>query len=231
MTDSGIQQANSSALVKQFGSIRLFLLLIIAVFLFVSGCQTTYYALWEKMGKEKRHLLKDNVEKAREAQADASEQFASVVERIKAMYGFDGGELEAVYQKLDQDYQACEARADVVRDRIDKVERIAADLFEEWESEIASIQNVKLQSKSRASLQDTRSRFAQLKRSMTRAEASMGPVLINLRDYVLYLKHNLNAQAISSLKKEVADIETEVASLIADMNRSIKAADTFVKTI
>jgi hypothetical protein len=205
--------------------------LMTVVLLFAAGCQTTYYAVWEKMGKEKRHLLKDNVEKVREDQAEASEQFASVVERIKAMYGFDGGELEDVYEKLSEDYRACEERADTVRDRIDKVERIAADLFKEWESEIAAIENVKFKSKSRASLQDTRNRFARLQRSMARAEASMGPVLTNLQDYVLYLKHNLNAQAVSSLRKEVADIETEVSSLIADMNRSIKEADAFVKTM
>jgi hypothetical protein len=59
----------------------------------------------------------------------------------------------------------------------------------------------------------------------------MDPVLRNLRDYVLYLKHNLNAQAVSSLKNEVTDIETEVSSLIADMNRSIREADAFVKTM
>ena len=108
---------------------------------------------------------------------------------------------------------------------------VAADLFEEWESEIATIENVKLQSKSRASLKDTRSRYNRLQRSMDKAEASMAPVMVNLRDYVLYLKHNLNAQAVSSLKREVADIEAEVSSLIADMNRSIKEADAFVKAM
>ena len=206
-------------------------MLLMVFLVFITGCQTTYYAVWEKMGKEKRHLLKDNVEKAREEQAQASEQFAAVVDRIKAMYGFDGGELEDVYEKLSEDYRACDERADAVRDRIDKVERIAADLFEEWESEIATMENAKLQSKSRASLRDTRSRYNRLQRSMDKAEASMAPVMVNLRDYVLYLKHNLNAQAVSSLKREVADIETEVSSLIADMNRSIKEADAFVKAM
>ncbi len=230
MTDIASRQSHSSTSLRQNGAIR-FAALMTAIFLFALGCQTTYYTVWEKMGKEKRHLLKDNVEQVREEQAEASEQFATVVERIKAMYGFDGGELEDVYEKLSEDYRACEERADAVRDRIDKVERIAADLFKEWESEITVIENVKLKSKSRASLQDTRSRFARLQRSMARAESSMDPVLNNLRDYVLYLKHNLNSQAVSSLRKEVADIETEVSSLIQDMNRSIKEADAFVKTM
>ena len=230
MTDRYSRPENPSVSFKCSGAMRAAVLMT-AVLLFAAGCQTTYYAVWEKMGKEKRHLLKDNVEKVREDQAEASEQFASVVERLKAMYGFDGGELEDVYEKLSEDFRACEERADAVRDRIDKVERIAADLFKEWEAEIATIENVKFKSKSRASLQDTRNRFARLQRSMSRAEASMDPVLTNLQDYVLYLKHNLNAQAVSSLRKEVADIETEVTSLIADMNRSIKEADAFVKTM
>ena len=230
MTDIDSRQSHSASSLRHSGTIRV-AVLITAVFLLVVGCQTTYYALWEKMGKEKRHLLKDNVEQVGEEQAEASEQFATVVERIKAMYGFDGGELEDVYEKLSQDYRACEERANAVRDRTDKVERIAADLFKEWESEIDTIENVKLKSKSRASLKGTRSRFSRLQRSMARAEASMDPVLNNLQDYVLYLKHNLNAQAVSSLRKEVADIDTEVSSLIADMNRSIKEADAFVKTM
>ena len=225
------QEAQHTNKIVKHPSILRIVLLLTASLVFTAGCQTTYYAVWEKMGKEKRHLLKDNVEKAREEQAEASEQFASVLDRIKAMYGFDGGALEDVYEKLSEDYRACEERADAVRDRIDKVERIAADLFKEWESEIATIENVKLQSKSRASLRDTRSRFGRLQRSMAKAEASMDPVMVNLRDYVLYLKHNLNAQAVSSLRKEVADIEAEVSSLIADMNRSIKEADAFVKTM
>jgi len=65
---------------------------LLTLFLFAS-CQTTYYTVWETMGKEKRHLLKENVEKARQDQVDASEQFATVLENFKSLYGFDGGDL------------------------------------------------------------------------------------------------------------------------------------------
>ena len=64
---------------------------------------------------------------------------------------------------------------------------------------------------------------------MTKAEDSMKPVLKNLNNYVLYMKHNLNARAIGALKREVGSIETEVESLITDMNRSIKEAERFLK--
>ena len=215
---------------RKFPCASTWILLSLVLSLFWS-CQTTYYTVWETLGKEKRHLLKENVEKARQDQVDASEQFATVLENIKSMYGFDGGKLEDVYNKLNDDYKDCESRAQAVRERMDKVERIASDLFTEWETEISTIKNKDLQTKSRTALQDTRSRYARLQTSMKKAEKSMAPVLSNFHDYVIYLKHNLNAQAISSLKNEVVGIETEVASLITDMNHSISEADAFINAM
>ncbi len=57
----------------------------------------------------------------------------------------------------------------------------------------------------------------------------MAPVLTQFNDYVLYLKHNLNAQAIASLKGEATNIQNEISRLIDSMNRSIARADEFVK--
>ena len=44
---------------------------------------------------------------------------------------------------------------------------------------------------------------------MKRAEQSMQPVLRTLRDNVLYLKHNLNAQAIGALRGEFGVLKTD----------------------
>jgi len=207
----------------------------IFVFLFTlllhNGCQTTYYAVWEKLGKEKRHLLKDQVEKARSEQQEASEQFKDVLTRIKELYGFKGGELEEFYNKLKSDYEKSESRAQAVKSRIGKVEEIAKDLFKEWEKEINDISNEQFRIKSSESLRNTKKRYAQLRLAMTKAESSMNPVLRRLKDYVLYLKHNLNAQAIGALKKEVSTIEIEIERLIQDMMKSIAEGDNFLRSI
>jgi len=149
---------------------------------------------------------------------------------VKELYGFDGGDLEEFYDNLQSDYEACEKRADAVSERIDGVEQIAADLFKEWAQEIDDMANEEFRSKSRESLKMTKRRYARLHDAMTKAESRMDPVLTQLRDYVLYLKHNLNAQAIGALKREVGDIEIEVETLIRDMSQSIKEADTFLKS-
>ena len=59
----------------------------------LSGCRSTYYAMWESVGKEKRHLLKDEVSAAREDQAQASQEFKDALTRVKELTGFQGGDL------------------------------------------------------------------------------------------------------------------------------------------
>lgn len=194
-----------------------------------AGCQKTYYAVWEKLGKEKRHLLRDNVRKATEEQKEASEQFKDTLTRMKEVYGFEGGNLEKVYKKLQADFDESEARAEAVHDRVAQVERIAEDLFKEWQREITQITNTKLRSQSSQSLRLSKEQYARLAAAMKKAEARMDPVLDQFRDNVLYLKHNLNAQAIGALRQEAGSIEVEVESLIADMRASIREAETFLK--
>ena len=188
--------------------IRFFISAALLVLL-ASGCQTAYYSFWETLGKEKRHLLKQEVQKATEEQEQATQQFKDVLTRMKEMYGFKGGDLEQFYDKLRADYEASEERAEAVRKRIDNVEQIASDLFKEWEKEISEISNPNLKTKSSNSLRSTKERYARLHKAMNRAEESMDPVLKKLKDYVLYLKHNLNAQAVGALKQEVGDIEVK----------------------
>ena len=59
----------------------------------------------------------------------------------------------------------------------------------------------------------------------------MKPVLGNLYDYVLFLKHNLNARAVGALKQEMQDIEGEVEILIGDIGDAVAEADEFLKTL
>jgi hypothetical protein len=197
--------------------------------LYLIGCRSTYYAMWESLGKEKRHLLRDEVEAAREDQAEASEAFKDALTRVKELTGFHGGELENVYRQLKDDYEDCEQRAEVIDDRISSVEQIAADLFAEWETEIGQISNASFRANSRQSLARTLDRYNQLHKAMVRARSRMDPVLSRLNDYVLYLKHNLNAQAVGALGVEMGRIEADVDALVRDIERSIQAADSFLK--
>ena len=57
-------------------------LILIATTLLMLGCQSAYYAAWEKLGVEKRDILVDRVEDAKDAQEQAQQQFASALEEF-----------------------------------------------------------------------------------------------------------------------------------------------------
>jgi hypothetical protein len=203
---------------------------LLSVFL-LTGCRSTYYAAWEKLGVEKRDLLKKRVVAARDEQKEAGEEFKDAMTRLKEITGFDGGQLEKAYNKLKTDFDDCTAKAGAVSKRIRDMETVAEDLFVEWEKEINEYSSAPLKSSSRQQLQATRSRYEGVRVALKSAERSMAPVLTQFKDYVLYLKHNLNAAAVASLKGEATNIQGEITRLIEQMNQSIAKADEFVKTL
>jgi hypothetical protein len=66
---------------------------------------------------------------------------------------------------------------------------------------------------------------------MKSAESKIEPILVVFKDQVMFLKHNLNAQAIASLETELGSIKTDVSNLIAAMEKSINEANVFIKTM
>jgi hypothetical protein len=216
---------------KRSYGLRLGWLACLLSVLALTGCRSTYYAAWEKLGVEKRDLLKKRVVAARDEQKEAGEEFKDAMTRLKEITGFDGGQLEKAYNKLKTDFDDCDAKAAAVGKRIRDMETVAEDLFVEWEKEINEYSSANLKSSSRQQLKTTRDRYEGVRVALKSAEKSMAPVLAQFKDYVLYLKHNLNAAAVASLKGEATNIQGEITRLIEQMNQSIAKADEFVKTL
>jgi hypothetical protein len=192
------------------------------------GCQTAYYEAMEKFGHHKRDLMVSDVKKARDAQQDAKQQFKSALERFAHTVNVQGGQLQDKYDVLNAEYEHSEVKAQAVRDRIKSIENVSEALFDEWEGELKQYSSTALRTKSQKQLTRTRSQYAQLIRAMKRAESKMDPVLAKFKDYVLFLKHNLNAQAIVSLKNELVSVEGNIDALVKDLTASIQEADSFV---
>jgi len=205
--------------------------IVIALGWMLAGCQTVQYKTLEAFGVEKRDMLANRVEDARDAQKDAGEQFETTLERFRSVVNFDGGDLEKVYNRLSREYDRSVDDAERVRSRIKSIEQVSGDLFAEWERELEQYSSADLRRKSRDMLVETQGRYRDMITKMRAAEQAMDPVLAAFQDQVLFLKHNLNAMAIESIQGELATIEDETQALVAAMQDSIAEADRFLASL
>lgn len=196
--------------------------------LLLTACQSAYYNVLEKGGIHKRDLFVERIEDVRDAQVDGQKQFRSALEQFQYTVNFRGGELEEAYQRLNAEYEASEKAADRIRSRITAVESVSKALFKEWEKELRLYTNDSLRRQSKGQLDDTRKHYKELLAIMKKAEQSLVPVLNTLRDNTLYLKHNLNAQAITALQNEFGNVSNDINRLIHDMEEAIAASNRFI---
>ena len=196
-----------------------------------AGCSGIYYDTMETMGVHKRDILADRVADARDSEEETKEQFISALEHFSSVINFQGGDLEDKYHELKEELEKSEDQAEDVRHRVAAVEDVADALFEEWEDELDQYSSASLRRTSEGQLKQTQRQYYKLIGAMKKAEAKIDPVLNPLRDQVLFLKHNLNARAITSLQTELTHIETDVSGLIRDMEIAMAEADSFIQTL
>ncbi len=206
--------------------------ILITIFvILLSACSSAYYGGLEKIGIPKREVMVYRVAKARDTQQETKEQFKSALEQFTALTRYQGGDLDTIYKRLNSEYEDSVKQADLVKKRISDIEDVSDALFREWETEITQYNNASFKSSSQQKLNTTKVQYRQLITAMKNAEAKLPPILSVFKDHVMFLKHNLNANAITSLKNELGSIKSDVSNLIIAMEKSINEANAFIKTI
>ncbi|QHS53531.1 DUF2959 family protein [Edaphobacter sp. 12200R-103] len=197
----------------------------------LAGCTRTYYKAMSAFGKEKRDILIARVKDSKKEQQETKEQIKTTMESFQELTGFQGGQLEKSYKKLNGEYEKAADSAKKLHDRINSIDQVSNDLFKEWQKEIDGMGNRKLKRQSEAMLRSSRLQEASYLKSMRQTEARMTPVLTAFHDQVVFLKHNLNARAIGSLKGTSTRISTDVDVLLTSLDGSIAQADALIQSL
>lgn len=206
------------------------LLLILLVFS-LTACETTQnikYGALEKVGIHKRDILVDRIKDTSNTQEQAKQEFKSAYQELAELIDIDDNGLEKQYNTLKKAVDDSEQRTAELKNRIAKVDQVANDLFKEWQQELTQYQNDRLRSISANNLSTTKQRYAIIYQKMQQSYDKVLPVLRVLQDNTLYLKHNLNARAVSGLSSEVVTVEDKVTALIRQMEISIDESKKFI---
>ena len=209
---------------------KLFLSFFIIMSLSACGtAQKVKYSTLEKVGIHKRDILVDRIKDTNETQQDAKEEFKSAYDELADLIDTNDRGLEKKYARMADAVSDSEDKANELDQRIKSVNAVATDLFNEWEEELAQYQSASLRRVSEQNLNTTKARYQQLYLSMLISQQRIIPVLEVLQDNTLYLKHNLNARAISNISSEVISVEDKVDSLIRQMEESIAESKRFIE--
>lgn len=197
----------------------------------LAGCTSSYYKAMKTFGKEKRDILVSRVKDSKKDQQQAKDQIKTTMESFQALTGFQGGALEKNYKKLNGEYEKAADCAQKLHNRIDSIDQVSGDLFKEWQKEIDGMQDKKLKAQSAVMLRQSRLSEAGYVKSMRQTEARMTPVIAAFHDQVTFLKHNLNARAIGSLKGTSAKMSTDVDVLMISLDGSMAQADSLIASL
>ena len=203
-------------------------MLCVAAALALCACSSVKYSALEQVGIHKRDILVDKVEDARDSQEETRERLVAAHEELNALLGRDGGELEQQYKRLSRAVERSESSRDRLDDRLGDIDRVSGDLFDEWAAELDLYSSQALRSDQQQKLDEARQQFSRMRERMQVARDRVDPVMAILNDNVLYLKHSLNAQALDALRGEAGRLESDVETLIRDMQTAIDEADAFI---
>jgi Protein of unknown function (DUF2959) len=207
------------------------ILVLLAATLALAGCTTIFYKTMRTLGKEKRDILVSRVKDAKKDQEQTKEKLKTTMENFQAITGFQGGSLEKNYKRLNSSYEDANNQASKLHDKIESIDQVSKDLFKEWQGEINDMKNPKLKAQSATLLRNAKTRQAAYMVAMRKTEDKIAPVLTAFHDQVLFLKHNLNARAIGSLKDTTTSIQSNVADLIQSIDDSSAEADNLINTL
>jgi predicted nucleic acid-binding Zn-ribbon protein len=191
------------------------------------SCQGAFYKTMAGIGYQKQNILVSHVQDASDSQKKAQEHFRSALDIFNTVENLKGIELQDTYEKLSHALEDGEEETKSLQQTVNSIESAAEALFAEWEAELQQYSSKKLAKTSKKKLEDTRSSCTKLVNAMRATEKKVELIIREFRDQELFLKHNQDEQAISSLSDELTSIKSNITSLIKNMDASISESETF----
>ncbi len=198
-------------------------LLVAAVVL--SGC-----GIFVRSSPRQAANFVSRVEESRHGLQDAKEQIQRAIDAANAI-GQTEGDLHPGLQRLSRDVEQSDEKVEEFRKRLASMHKVSDGFFTNWAAELDKYQTEEFRKRSEARLEKTQSRYNQVLTTMRQADGTFEPLLAKLRDLVLFLNHNLNAEGLASIKNSVGALIPEATTLYTVIDAAIREADGFTTSM
>jgi hypothetical protein len=160
------------------------------------------------------------------AVADTKLQLVKTLDIYNALMADDAKDRKKLYNSLQKEMENTEKRRATIGEVAATMSAEADTLFKQWTDSAAAIENADLRKKSEERLAATKASYAEIGTVGQKASDLYGPFMKDLQDQVTFLGHDLNAEAVASLKPEAAKINEAASKLIQSIDDTITTANT-----
>jgi hypothetical protein len=160
-----------------------------------------------------------------QAIAETKMQLQKTMDVYNTLMSDDVKNMKGNYKKLQSEMESTEKKRGEIKQRADEMNAEATALFKSWADSTAAIENADLRKRSEERLDKTKASFAEIGTVGQKASDLYGPFMKTLEDQVTYLGHDLNAQAVESLKGDAAKVNQKAQDLMKSIDETITVAN------
>lgn len=166
-----------------------------------------------------------------QAIGEAKLQFLKTIDVYNSIFAEDAKDRKKLYKKLQSEMAATqEKRAEVGR-RSDQMKLEAGIVFKSWADSTAAIESPDLRKRSEERLEKTKDRLAEIQSAGQSAVDVYEPVMKALQDQVTYLGHDLNAEAVASLKPDAEKVNAQAKELTERLDEAMAVANQNINAL
>ena len=158
----------------------------------VSGCSSGTY--------QKGSSTASSIQKASAGIAATRSQVARVLTALNDLIAKPGADLKPQYKEFSSEVSKLQSDARNVSEMAAQMEKRGAAYFEQWDKDIASIQNEQIKSRSASRRTEVAGHLDALQKAYSAAKATFEPFMGDIRDVQKALGADLTPGGIDSIK-------------------------------
>jgi ElaB/YqjD/DUF883 family membrane-anchored ribosome-binding protein len=156
---------------------------------------------------------------------DTKLQLKKTMDVYNSLFAEDAKDRKKIYKGIQKEMETADKRRAKIDEEAAKMSAEADTLFQSWADSIAAIENPDLRKRSEERLEATKESYAEIGTVGQKAADLYGPFMKALQDQVTYLGHDLNPEAVASLKPDADKLNERAEKLIQSIDDTITTAN------
>jgi len=140
------------------------------------------------------------------------------------------GDAATEFAKFLAASEASEEQAEKLRDITDPMQDSASKLFQRWTKDMEAFGNSRMRQRSQSRLDETRTRFQSIVGATQAAQIALDAFHDDMRDHALFLRHDLNSDAVASIRADVRALNDQIRGLDTRFDATTAAARSYVES-